>query len=174
MHPSSTRSGFTLVEVSLAITIAAVALLAIVSLLPLGYDANRKSMDATRQAQLAEDILAVAKGQADQFVTRADFQTKFASGLQAEIGSPGEWDAAVKVLFDGAQHELVFKPADFPELSNHELTYQASIVDADGKSGRFAKRVVVKIWPGIQPGHKAMTPYSVESIVVGKDLANVP
>ena len=50
-------SGFSLIEVTLAIGVIAFALLAILGLIPIGMRSGRESIDATRTAQIAQDVV---------------------------------------------------------------------------------------------------------------------
>ena len=61
VHPSSFTlhpSGFTLVEVTLALGVAAFCLLAIFGLIPTGINCNRASVEQTAAASLARAIVA--------------------------------------------------------------------------------------------------------------------
>jgi uncharacterized protein (TIGR02598 family) len=50
------RSGFSLVEVTLAIGIIAVALVAIMALIPVGLNSSRDAIDATRSSLIGQDV----------------------------------------------------------------------------------------------------------------------
>lgn len=63
---ASTRShGFTLVEVTMAIGIAAVSLLGVVALLPMGIASNRDSVNMTHAASVAEALVMDLRGTAE-------------------------------------------------------------------------------------------------------------
>ena len=55
--PKTRRSGFSLVEVAIAISIFAIALVALLGLLPGGMTTFRKAMDTTVTAQIAQRIM---------------------------------------------------------------------------------------------------------------------
>ena len=57
MIRSSRTSGFSLVEVTLAIGIVGFALLAIVGLIPVGLNSGREAIDATRTSLIAQDVV---------------------------------------------------------------------------------------------------------------------
>ncbi len=57
----SRGAGFSLVEVSLALLVAGVGLLAVFSLFPSGLDAARAAADDTRAAQFGESMLATVR-----------------------------------------------------------------------------------------------------------------
>src|SRR6266436_6376560 len=55
--PKTRRSGFSLVEVAIAISIFAIALVALLGLMPGGMSQFRKAMDTTVTAQIAQRIM---------------------------------------------------------------------------------------------------------------------
>ena len=63
------RSGFSLVEVTLAIGIIAVALVAIMALIPVGLNSSRDAIDATRSSLIGQDVQTRVKSS----VTSATF-----------------------------------------------------------------------------------------------------
>ncbi|MEI6085541.1 MAG: prepilin-type N-terminal cleavage/methylation domain-containing protein [Verrucomicrobiota bacterium] len=52
-----TQAGFNLIEVSLAIAICSIGLIALLGLIPTGIDASRRAADDTLAASLASDVL---------------------------------------------------------------------------------------------------------------------
>jgi uncharacterized protein (TIGR02598 family) len=179
------RLGFTLIEVSLAITIAAVALLAVVSMMPIGYDASRRAMDATRMAQLAEDIIAAARAHAQRFNTRAEFQANFTSTLTAQIVARNEWTSATPqtIQYNDTKQKITYLAQGFKnvtglDLPSHELTYQATISNADPGAGLLVKRLNVRIWASTDDavtGRTIPQPYEYYErnvLILGKDLSN--
>jgi len=58
MRDSASRKGFSLVEVTLALGIAAFCLLAILALLPVGLNSNQASIEQTAAAGLARGIIS--------------------------------------------------------------------------------------------------------------------
>ena len=65
IQTTSRKSAFTLVEVTLAIGIAAVSMLGVVALLPIGIASNRDSVNTTHAASLVEAVIMDLKGVAD-------------------------------------------------------------------------------------------------------------
>jgi len=55
-------TGFSLVEVTLSIGIIAVALVAIMALVPVGLNSGRDAIDATRSSLIGQDVQARVKG----------------------------------------------------------------------------------------------------------------
>ena len=64
MNHRSDDSGFSLVEVVLAIGVIAFAIVAILGVLPIGLSANHSSQGETRATQIAQDIFAALENQA--------------------------------------------------------------------------------------------------------------
>ncbi len=60
---SSNRSGFTLVEVALALMVTAVGMMAVFSLFPVGLDMNKKAIDDTQLSIFADDVIAGVRAQ---------------------------------------------------------------------------------------------------------------
>lgn len=59
------RSGFSLVEVSLALFVIAVGILSVVSLFPIGLDLSKRSIDETYASFFADSVFASYKGAID-------------------------------------------------------------------------------------------------------------
>ena len=176
MHPIRKRAAFTLVEVSLAITIAAVALLAIVSMIPLSYDANRKAVNATRYAQLAQDILAAVQADAAMCRDRLAFKDRYGSGsgFTLPVSSSSEWKSPVPSFTVNGKSAMIFKPATGTDLVSHELTCEVITGPADTYAGSYVCRVQVKIWPGVGPDVEKLKPHELTRLLTSKDLSNAP
>ena len=170
------RKAFTLVEVSLAITIASVALLAIVSMIPLSYDASRKSVNATRVAQLAQDILSALQAEAAACRDRAEFQSRFAGAkFTVPVSSIAEWQSPAAIAING-KSVLTFKPATGLDLVSHELTCDVTSLPfpGDASGGRNFCKVQIKIWPGVGTDFESLPPYEITRRITTKDLSNAP
>lgn len=151
------------------------ALLAIVSMIPLSYDANRKAVNATRYAQLAEDILSALRAEAAACQDRASFQVRFAGGtpFAVPVSSVSEWSAPPTITIND-KSKLIFKSMANPELVSHELTCTVTTLPADSFGGLYACKVQVKIWPGIGDDFEKLTPYEITRLLTNKDLSNAP
>ncbi len=64
----SFTSGFSLIEVVLALGVISFSLVAILAVFPAGFSANRSSIDDTRAAQLAQALVATIDAQCANFV----------------------------------------------------------------------------------------------------------
>lgn len=93
LFPSSRPHGFTLVEVTMAIGIAAVSLLGVVALLPMGISSNRDSVNMTHAASVAESLVMDLRSVAESGTSRL-------YGLTLE---PGESPALVYCKTDGSK-----------------------------------------------------------------------
>jgi prepilin-type N-terminal cleavage/methylation domain-containing protein len=51
-------AGFTLIEVALALLVVAIGMIAVMGLFPQGLEANKRSIDETRVAMFAEDVMS--------------------------------------------------------------------------------------------------------------------
>lgn len=83
------QMGFTLVEVSLALLVAGIGLLVVFSLFPSGLDQNRRSIDETRAAMFAEEVINGYRARID-----ADPPTWDALGPPSYADDPGLEGAA--------------------------------------------------------------------------------
>jgi prepilin-type N-terminal cleavage/methylation domain-containing protein len=176
--------GFTLVEVSLAIAIAAVALVSVVSLVPVGYDANRKSLDATRTTQLAEDVTAALRAIAQASPNCAAFQSTLANGLQIPLPAHVQaWKTGGTLSVGGSWQAVTYSPAGatLTDLDGYELACRVSLQSArvtagDSTSGLYARRARVEVWPNANPDAIALSPTApviMETLLFCPSLANV-
>lgn len=74
------KAAFTLVEVVLALGVVAFAFVPIIGLLPVGLDMSRKAIDATVEAQIAQELTTQAQQTDFSVLISGSASTNFAGG----------------------------------------------------------------------------------------------
>lgn len=173
------RKGFSLLEVSLAVIVASIALISIISMIPVGLDANRKALEATRAGQFADDILSGVVAAAQQYPKYADFKTKFVQGstFKFDVSSRAFWDTgkttSLTITADGQRNKVEF----FAQMNNgatpyatHGAWYRVTISNANSLFS--VKRVRVEVWPNLLYNDASKNAVTVETFVTCQDLQN--
>lgn len=115
--PRLSKSGFSLVEIALAIGIIAFAFVALMSLMPAGLTTFRRALDITICTQIAQKIVAEAQQQDFDVLTNARRLPAFNPGQEYAFRSvkPGTDEVAIR-YFDEQGNEVVpLKPELTPE-----------------------------------------------------------
>jgi type II secretory pathway pseudopilin PulG len=132
----SSESGFTLVEIALAILVASIGLLAVFSLFPAGLKLNKEAIDETQAAMFAEEVFSGFKAQAaitdwdelDDIVIRPRSPDMWAYTQQQEIEANEGWQTAT------------YRPSGFAgDAVDFAVRYNLRVaqrVDADGSRPR--------------------------------------
>lgn len=84
---TTSRQGFTLIEISFALLVASIGLLGIMGLFPTGIAMNKMAHDETRAAMFAEEVLNGIRAQAA--ITRWDLIS--AKGIRLPPPTPDVW-----------------------------------------------------------------------------------
>ena len=133
----SRKSGFTLVEIALALLIVSVGLLSVFSLFPAGMTSNRKAIDETHAAFFADDVLNGLKAQV-------------AAGLE-------EWDdidriripfqEAQWVLADDERNTVQYEsPVEGDEDGGVRIEYRLRVgYRGPDRASAYAR---LEVWPG--------------------------
>ena len=118
------ESGFSLVEVVIALGIVATVMIALLALLPLGMDALRESADLTVQSRIAQDLIGD--------VQQADWDTldRYRNELRYYDGEGTTVETA------GAGQRLYTAKIEFPDTDIN--------LPGLGKN-RYTKKIVIKV-----------------------------
>lgn len=153
------RSGYSLVEISLALLVIGVGLLAALALFPEGLGAARRAVEDVSMATFAENVfagLALEAGDAD-----VNWNTDFQQGLRLmQSHSLQIANQPLVVVLPSANvisnsYWIPNYYADFVNMSYHrmaEFTY--SLVIGPAPSGLPGKYARLEVWPGQYPAGK--------------------
>jgi uncharacterized protein (TIGR02598 family) len=160
MRPAS--PAFSLVEVTLALGVAAVCILAVIALLPVGILSNRDSIAETTAARLSGLLIADLRGTPAASGATSHNSPLYGIGFP-QAGSP----SATTSLFlnaDGSQSA----PAAIPSPA-----FRATVTVTTPSSGRAASTARVRItWPAMADPNPDIPPTNASGssiIVVGLD-----
>jgi uncharacterized protein (TIGR02598 family) len=120
--PRASRiAGFSLVEVSLALVVVAVALVALLGLLPSGMSNFRTALDAQIAGEIFQRVVADAQ--------QTDFDTLIKSGTDTETGGASQQFYRLPLRhFDNQGTEVLVKYPDAPTLEEaKEILYTVRV-----------------------------------------------
>jgi type II secretory pathway pseudopilin PulG len=139
-------SGFTLVEIALALLVASVALMAVFGLFTDSLSVNKRTIDETRLAIAAEDIFdgiyAFAETNWSKILASSQFQIP--------ISAPDEWENSIKktppyedVVIANAGNKTLIYRARGTEIDHFLMTYNLQVGTITNTSNLgYAKLVV--------------------------------
>ncbi len=146
-NPRHAKAGFSLVEITLALLIAAVGLLATYSLFPAGLQMSKRTMDDVRAEEFTDSTFAGFRGLAIQTLTTQSAWTSFPGGAKPAQSETYMWDGDVldglRPNADNTIHVNQYKRSN---VVYHELQYKLQIAPLPGHPNIKYMRVV--IWPG--------------------------
>lgn len=142
--------GFSLVEVTLAMMVAAIGLLSIISLFTAGLDQNKRSINDTTAAFFAEEIfnglLAASEGDEDKDPSdEISWSSIGVSVTNLIIAADNAWDKpeALDVIIDNKIHTNVYRLSDDTNIPSHTFRYSLSIERKD----RCTKSATLCVYP---------------------------
>lgn len=134
------KSGFSLVEVSLALLIVGVAMLTILGLFPAGLEQNARSIGDTRAALFAEEVCGAL---------RVHAETNWPA-IGVSIGALGcaasnNWDNQVSlaIRLNNKVQTNIYRHPDNTNLINHALRYRAALA-----TNGAIKALALRVWTG--------------------------
>jgi uncharacterized protein (TIGR02598 family) len=132
-HVSGFENAFTLVEVTLALGVAAFCLLAVFGLLPVGISSNRASIEQTGAASLARAIVADLRTTPNTATTSPQYKIPFPSASApfyfAEDGTVGTTAARYRAT-------ITIKTAAPTAFANIRITWPAA-APGDSAAGSY-------------------------------------
>jgi len=149
MNHSHSSPGFSLIEITLALMVVSVGMLAVLSLFPAGLDQNARSKGDSHAALFADDVLGGIRAVIMQNPTQAkwdsltnntppDFQT-------FPVASETAWapdDLTPKI--DNSLHTNTYRNLTPPNYVDHVLRYQISVSNHNAN----LKGVYLWVWNG--------------------------
>ena len=132
------KSGFTLVEVALALLVVGVGIVAIFGLFPAGMEAGRRTVNETQAALFAEEVFAAYRSLAS--VTNL----ATAANAQVPVAAPEQWSSPPLIIPDGSVQTCVLRAFASPNSIERALRYRLTI----GSSGPYIRTVSLRVFPG--------------------------
>lgn len=137
------RSGFSLVEVVLALGVISFAIVAIIGVIPTGLETNRATQSNTRAVQIAQDIFASLAGQA---------QTRYPNATIKQSGATTASDFSFDVTLDGTtpSYTLAADNDGYLVVPDPTVTYPYQITltitpSPTGFDSGFATQISIRI-----------------------------
>ncbi len=132
------KSGFTLVEVALALLVIGIGIVAIFGLFPAGMEAGRRTVNETHAAQFAEEVFAAYRSLASV--------TNLATAVNAQVpvAAPAQWSSPPLIVPDGNVQTCVLRVSATPGTIERALRYQLTV----GNSGPYIRTLMLRVFPG--------------------------
>lgn len=143
LAPANSRSGFSIVEVSIALLVAAVGLLSVMALFPAGMMLARKAADETQCALFAEEVFNGFRA----LMSSTNLSWSSIDTLEIGVPAPDMWQNGDQLKFKAnGSGTLVYKYKYEPDMLDYALRYVMSVSDA-GYGGRL-KGLRLTLWNG--------------------------
>lgn len=143
MQPCN-KSGFSIVEVALALLVVGVGLMGVFSLFPQGMDMNRKSIQDTQIGFFAEYVLNGFRYRAEQ-VTWAEV-TDNDSFRISPLASKYEWANPPEIKAGPGVKPVVYRVLADSSIEEMTFRYEFRVYPVAGRPD--IKALVLDVWPG--------------------------
>ena len=156
---SLNRSGFSLVEVTLAVAIAALALITLLGLLPQGLEMSRKTSQLTNNSNILEQII--------RDLENAQYSTLPAAKVRRYFNDQGsevqQGDDNITFVAEIDPEQLAFLP-----LADAQMSYANAFNNNRGNLRRVVIRVATTSSPDFQFGENNRVSYSIFNHLIAK------
>jgi prepilin-type N-terminal cleavage/methylation domain-containing protein len=152
MNKSNKKDGFTLVEIALALLVVAIGVVSIMGLFPAGLQANQRSIDETRVAMFAEDVLGGVKTIIEE-TPWEDVQSYLQIQGLPMVGSPDMF-APANILASNPDPDIQYRYADSGyknvdagvPVVEFELRYELDVTGVPPVSPTVYA-ITLQVWP---------------------------
>ena len=143
MKNTAQNAGFSLVEVALALLVAAIGLLSVMTIFPTGMDASKKAIDEAQSALFAEEIFAGFK--AKLAITNATWASL--DSMTVGPPAPDMWDNGNDISFRAnGSGTNVYEYKYENSLLDYAVRYVMTVNDLPGYPG--IKYLRLTVWNG--------------------------
>jgi len=140
------RSGFSLIEVNMAVFVMAVGVLSMAILYPLGLRESMQSQSDIKQSMFADYVLSIAVAKASQTVPGSDFETVKEAIIKV-VNAAIDDEKAFKYE-SGSLYEYELDVIQVTERSNYLLGITVRSLDTDmGRGPSAAKQTRLSAQP---------------------------
>lgn len=143
MTAARSNSGFSLVEVALAMLVAAVGLMSVMSIFPMGMDSSKKAIDEAQCALFAEEIFGGFRAKIN--LPGVDWNSLESMSMGAP--APDMWKNGASISFranDSGTNVYAYKYED--DLLDYAVRYVMSVSDVADFPG--VKYLRLTLWNG--------------------------
>ena len=139
--PTKAVNGFSLVEVALALLVASVGLMSVMSLFPVGMDASKKAIDESQCALFAEEIINGFRAQSELAAVKwSDLDT-----LELERCTKHIWEEPDKKFQVGGSPGYIEYQYSGSDIVEYAIKYQISV----GKGPKDGTKYIrLRLWNG--------------------------
>ena len=156
---SPNHSGFSLVEVTLAVAIAALALITLLGLLPQGLEMSRKTSQLTNNSNILEQIIRDLENTQYSTLPAAKVRRYFNDqGSEVQQG-----DENITFVAEIDPEQLAFLP-----LADAQMNYANAFNNNRGNLRRVVIRVATTSSPDFQFGENNRVSYSIFNHLIAK------
>jgi len=142
-NPDLECQGFSLVEVSLAILVLGIGMLAVLSMFTSGLDQNKRSIDDTKAAFFAEEVFNGLLTESER-----DWAAIGVNGGTTNliVAADTTWDnpAILDVIMDNKIHTNVYHLSEDPNIVDRSFRYCLNVERKD----RCTKSTTLCVYPG--------------------------
>ena len=139
--PRDTR-GFSLVEVTLALMVVGVGMLAILGMFPAGLDQNARSISDTHAALFAQEVFSSLRAQAE-----TNWQEIGQDVISLPIAASNNWhpSSQISIWLDDILTTNIYCHPDNPAIVDHAFRYRITL--ATNEAGTI-KSAFLRFYPG--------------------------
>ena len=144
-------AGYSLVEISLALLVAAIGIMAAFGLFPDGLSSSRKAIEATEVRSFAEFVFASLAFDASNITN--EWNNDFPPGDKLmwshALAKPGSVADQLQVIVSSAPQPYFWKPNYWHSSGSYKATYFTyTLTIGEGLSGPPSKYARLEVWPG--------------------------
>lgn len=128
------QSGFSLVEVALAMLVFAVGILTIIGLFPEGLRLNKRSIDDTRMALFADEVMGgyLAWSSVDAWDA---WQSRSIDALAVDV-----WENSNDLAIESGTNLVNrYRPKCFPDLEDYVVSFRVDVDDIGGGRAKYIR-----------------------------------
>lgn len=134
-------AGFSLVEISLALLVIAIGMLAILGMFPSGLDQNARSISDTHAALFAEEVFSAIRVHAEtnwQKIGSADI-------ISLPVAASNNWnsDYDLKIWLDNEMATNIYRHPGDSNIVDHAFRYRITLT-----TNGLIKSAFLRFWPG--------------------------
>jgi len=136
----ASSSGFSLVEISLALLVIAIGMLAILGMFPAGLDQNARSISDTHAALFAEEVFGSLRVHAE-----TNWQGIGDSISYLSAAATNNWydPVSLNIKLDNEIYTSIYRHPDNTNMIDHAFRYRITLT-----TNGLIKAATLRFWPG--------------------------
>jgi len=143
---NGSSSGFSLVEISLALLVVAVGMLAILSMFPSGLDQNARSISDTHAALFAGEVFNSLRVHAETNWNKIGNPIGTILTERIPVAGSNNWyhPGDLEVWLDNEIYTNIYRHPDNPDMVDHAFRYRITLTT----NPPAIKAATLRFWPG--------------------------